>query len=161
MSLLISFGGDISTIESYNRGVELFNRNNDSADVYFSYAHKSKDSIFASKALYNSACVAMSRGNFALSLRLLKRALLLNPNDENIRYNYQFSFLKSQSNQQKQSKTDSLMNKEKPSEAQHLKTEADKRILETLKKEAQNVKNRIRFEPDTRSKTSGQNIKNW
>lgn len=158
-----------SNVENYNFGVKYIKSSQDSAIYFFSIAAADKDSLLASKANYNLACVLLKEGKYESSLKYFKKALLLNPNDDNARYNYVYAKLKFSA--QKEKKQNEFQSNHSNSTLQQSSSEAEnkdglsqreaERILDAAKQSEEALKQRIQLLKNSKENTGKLSNKRW
>lgn len=119
----------------FNLGSARFQQNNftDATNQFSKVAEMSKSADVESKANYNAANSLMSQKKFAESIPLYKKALKLNPNDDDARYNlaYAMQMLKKQQEQEKNK--DNEKNKNKDDQKDQEKQDKEKQDKEQQK----------------------------
>lgn len=102
---------------NYNLGnLKYLNGDYENAEKEYKRALAQQDDIFKSHSLYNLGNTSVKKGNPQKGLDYYRQALELNPDDDDIKYNYEMSKLLLQQQQQQQQQGDE--NKENQEENQ-------------------------------------------
>ena len=108
----------------FNLGDAMYEQKNmkESAEIYGGVAENTTDSDIKSKSLYNYGNTMLAQKKYKEAMEAFKKSLLLNPNDQDAKYNFEYA-RKKMIQQQKQQKQ---QNKDKKDQNKDKKNQKDK-----------------------------------
>ncbi len=137
----------------FNLGDAMYEQKNmkESGKIFNQLSETSKDPKVKSSALYNYGNIMLAQKKYKEAMEAYKKSLLLNPTDQNAKYNYEYARKKmiQQQKQQKQQQKNKDKNKDKKKDK---KKDQNQNQNKDKQKQDQNKKNQNKDKKDQQQK---------